>query len=79
VNPAITGDLGARARPAHQHGHGLAAPSPELDVPPPPRIAAGRAAEQLIIRALAEHGVLGPRAGRMKPAAMTWFSSAPAA
>ena len=34
----------------------------------------GRAAERLIIRALADHGVYGPLGGRMKPAAMTSFS-----
>lgn len=43
---------------------------------PGPRIAVGRAAGQLIIRALADHGVHGPRGGRMKPAASTSFSLA---
>jgi hypothetical protein len=34
---------------------------------------------QVVIRALADHGVHGPRGGRMRPAAVTSFSSVPAA
>jgi hypothetical protein len=43
------------------------------------RIAAGRAAGQLIVRALADRGVHGPRGGRMKAAGLTSFLSASAA